>query len=119
MRLPAVLSETLGQGSVGAGVNEAGAVQAGEGEDPVHRGRRFADGETPTLGSYPPVRQNDGGDPGGVDEVALVEADEDVKVLFGGGIQPPLEPIDNGHVKLACDSQLAAFAIQTYLMDRK
>jgi hypothetical protein len=45
------------------------------------------------------VREDDGRDPGRVDEVALAEADEDLRVVPGGRLEPGLELPGDGEVE--------------------
>jgi hypothetical protein len=63
------------------------------------------------------VREEDRRNPGGIDEVAALEADEDFDAVCDGDVQPSLELVGDGEVQLPLHSHFAALGIEVYLAD--
>jgi hypothetical protein len=87
------MPETLGKRLLGAGIDETKVVEPGDGEDPAHLTRGTADEESSALARQLLVSEEDRRDPGGVNEVATLEADKDVGIV---GNEPPLELVGDG-----------------------
>lgn len=110
-------AEALGQGCLGAGVEEALAIQAGDVENSAHRRRGFADDEAPFPLGQRLASMEDRRDPGGVDEVAAAEADEDFETLLDGGVEMASQLTDDGEVELTLHPQLPARGVEIHGLD--
>src|SRR6187402_602069 len=93
---------------LGAGEDEAVGGQPGHREDSLDLVARCVDGEAAALLLHPAMGAEDHRDPGGVDEGAAREADEDAVALGHRRRQDLVELAGDGEVELAFDLDISA-----------
>ncbi|HEV2789919.1 MAG TPA: hypothetical protein VGV69_01300 [Solirubrobacterales bacterium] len=113
------VSESLGRPRVAAVDDDALLDQAGYREDPAYLRGGMADDQVPTFTRRHSVGQDDHRNPGRIDEIAFLKADQDIDALPGSGVESLLKPVGDGEVELPLEANLAAFRVQVALADPK
>jgi len=111
------VSETFDKGLLGGGIDETGVVEPGDGENPAHLTREPTNEESSAFARQLLVGEDDRRDPGGVDEVAALEADKDLDIVSDGGIEPLPKLVGDGEVQLALHSDFATSGVEVCLAD--